>query len=156
MLAWADDLERELPNLRAALGWTLKSEADAAIGLDIVSFPYTWWDFRGHMGEARDWLDRLLSRATQTTSQPAFARGLAAAAYYALMSGDADACQRLVQDAVPLARTTGEPGTIWLALAVLGQLLRHHEAAAGEPYLREAYDVAKAAGYRAGPSAVRS
>ena len=149
MLAWADELERDLPNLRTALSWSLESDGDTAIGLNILSFPY-FWDLRGHNGEARDWLDRLLGTVTETTPPLARARGLTAAAYYALMTGDADACQRLVQDAVPLARATGEASTIWLAVSALGHLLRHREGAAGEPYLREAYAVAKAAGYPAG------
>jgi len=150
MLALADELERDLPNLRAALIWSLESDADIAIGLNIVSYPCVVWDFRGHLGEARDWLDRLLSRVTEATPRPAVARGLAAAAYNALMCGDANACARLVQDAVPLARSVRDPGTLWLALAALGHVLRHHEGAPGEPYLREGYAVAKVAGYRAG------
>jgi len=141
-------LEAELPNLRAALGWSLDPQADIAAGLDVASFPY-FWDLRGHIGEVRDWLGRLLSSPAAAAPTVQRARGLATAAYFALMVGDHAAALARVQEAVPLARSTGDPGTMWFAISVLGHTFRHTDPSAAEPYLREADAIARAADYPA-------
>jgi len=149
MANWADQLEAELPNLRAALAWSLEPRADATVGLDVLSFPY-FWDLRGHFGEARDWQARLLAAPGARAPTVGRARCLASAAYLALMAGDHIAALTQVQEAVPLARAVQDVSGTWLALTVLGHTLRHVDAAAAEPPHREAYDLAREAGYPVG------
>jgi non-specific serine/threonine protein kinase len=63
-LHWQAELERERPNLRAALGCYLSDDAsEAAVsGLRIATALGEFWILRGLHGEGRLWLDRALSR----------------------------------------------------------------------------------------------
>jgi non-specific serine/threonine protein kinase len=146
---WADQIEAELPNLRAALSWSLQSQNDPTCGLQIMSFPY-YWDTRGHIGEARTWLVRLLAAPRAGSKTPARARCLASAAYLALMCGDHEAALAYLEDGVPLARATGDVSATWLSLMCLGHTLRHVDASAAEPSLRESYEFARDSDYAVG------
>jgi non-specific serine/threonine protein kinase len=149
VVVWADQLESELGNLRAALAWSLDVHGDVSLGLDIVSFPY-FWDLRGHIGEARDWLARLLAAPEACSLAIEYPRGLTAAAFFALMVGDQATALAHVQEAVPLARVSNDPGTQWFAISVLGHTFRHVDVTVAEPFLREADSIARAANYTAG------
>ena len=148
VVAWADRLEAELPNLRAALEWSLEPDADIRCGLEIVAFPYLW-DLRGHIGEARQWLGRLLIDSRSTTAPLQRARALAADAYLALMVADHTTALERITEAVPLARASNDPGAMWFAISVLGHTLRHVDPSLSEPYLNEAHAIARAADYPA-------
>jgi non-specific serine/threonine protein kinase len=147
--SWADQIEAEIANLRAALSWSLESRNDPTPGLQIMSFPY-YWDTRGHIGEARTWLVRLLAARTPTSQTPERARCLASAAYLALMCGDHDAALAYLREGVPLARATGDVSATWMSLMCLGHTLRHVDATAAEPSLREAYEFARDSDYAVG------
>jgi non-specific serine/threonine protein kinase len=147
--AWADQIEAELPNLRAALSWSLQSQHDPTPGLQIMSFPY-YWDTRGHIGEARTWLSRMLAAPSVNLQTPERARCLASAAFLALMCGDHDAALAYVQEAVTLARATGDVSATWMSLMCLGHTLRHVDASAAEPSLRESYEFARDSDYAVG------
>jgi predicted ATPase len=65
-LAHARHLEVEEDNLRAALDWALANGfSDIALRIAVAVLPL--WFYSGHVGEARNWLDRLLERVTSTT-----------------------------------------------------------------------------------------
>jgi non-specific serine/threonine protein kinase len=149
MADWADHIEADLPNLRTALGWSLESQSDPLLGLQILAFPY-YWDLRGHIGEGRTWLARLLAAPGSGLHATERARCLASAAFLALMCGDHDAALAYVHEAVPLARATGDVSATWLSLMCLGHTLRHVDANAAEPSLRESYDFARDADYAVG------
>jgi predicted ATPase len=59
--AWADRLEAEAANLAAAVGWYLAHDAAPLPHLFRVLWPF--WSLRDHLGEARSWIDQLLSGA---------------------------------------------------------------------------------------------
>jgi len=56
---WVERSETELDNLRAALGWALKSQ-NADRGLRLVSSLAPIWFTYGHFREGRDWLEKAL------------------------------------------------------------------------------------------------
>jgi non-specific serine/threonine protein kinase len=149
MTSWADQLETELPNMRAALAWSLQSPDGSGVGLEFGSFPY-FWDLRGHIGEARDWFARLLAAPGATAPSILRARCLASAAFLALMAGDHNSALSQVHEAVPMARAMQDVASTWIALTALGHSLRHVDAASAEPSLREAYDLAHQADYPVG------
>ncbi|GAF50215.1 LuxR C-terminal-related transcriptional regulator [Rhodococcus wratislaviensis] len=62
-LHWLRRLEREQPNLRAALQFCLSESggADAALRMTVGLFPF--WFSRGYLREGRMWLDRVLAAA---------------------------------------------------------------------------------------------
>ncbi|HEU0163662.1 MAG TPA: NB-ARC domain-containing protein, partial [Thermomicrobiales bacterium] len=57
--AWYDRLEAELPNLRSALAWAIAGDADLA--LQLGGGIHFFWLTRGHLAEARDYLERALT-----------------------------------------------------------------------------------------------
>src|SRR5690606_25159997 len=57
---WLDRLEREQPNLRAALTWSL--DHDPALGLRLAVDLWAFWMIRGYSSEGRSWLRRLRAR----------------------------------------------------------------------------------------------
>jgi predicted ATPase/class 3 adenylate cyclase len=63
---WLDRMTREHDNLRAALRWALAS-GERELGLRLASSAWRFWQQRGHTGEGREWLARLLTDASAVT-----------------------------------------------------------------------------------------
>jgi non-specific serine/threonine protein kinase len=66
------------------------------------------------------------------------------------MCGDHEAALSYVQESVPLARATGDVGATWMSLMCLGHTLRHVDASAAEPSLRDSYEFARESDYAVG------
>src|SRR5215218_139761 len=60
--AWLDRLETEHDNLRAALAWSLTSQGDTEIGLQLTAALSHFWYMREHHSESRMWLESALER----------------------------------------------------------------------------------------------
>lgn len=82
---WFAELERDYPNLRAALGWTISCR-DEESALRLGSALYRFWTVAGLLAEGSQWLQQILSTGVATPSVPranallgagviAFARG---------------------------------------------------------------------------------
>jgi non-specific serine/threonine protein kinase len=59
--AWADRLERDQGNLRAALAWAINR--DIELGLRLTTELGEFWFVRAAFGEGRDWLTKALARS---------------------------------------------------------------------------------------------
>jgi predicted ATPase/DNA-binding CsgD family transcriptional regulator len=110
-------LTAELPNLRAALAWSLEyGDAERALGL--VAALYSFWNFRGHLSEGRHWLEAAMTAApTGTTTH---IDGLLAIAGLAALQGDHAAAQALGEDALGCSRELGYAFGEARALFLLG------------------------------------
>jgi predicted ATPase/DNA-binding CsgD family transcriptional regulator len=64
---WFARLDRELPNLRAAMEYSLSDPDGAEAALTTATGVYLYWIARGLHGEGRFWLDRALARPTDPT-----------------------------------------------------------------------------------------
>ncbi|MGO8947315.1 MAG: ATP-binding protein [Ktedonobacterales bacterium] len=127
--AWLLRLERELDNLRAALGWA-RVQGEAETGLRLAVALGGFWDARGHLREGQAWVEGLLalgtddaSRAEQTVrgvSAGVRARALSAAGRLALWQGDDALAARRLEAAATLGRETGDVRTVQIALNNLG------------------------------------
>ena len=109
--AMAETLTRlatELPNLRAALDWSLEPGGDADSGLRLATALSPFWRFRGHLSEGRRWLDTAL--AAGPIPMTTRIDGLVAAAEVAIFQGEYAAALRLGQEALHLATVHGYPG----------------------------------------------
>ena len=117
-----DALEREYDNFRAVFHWALEGDPDDLhLGLRLAGAMYRFWNMRGHLGEARQWLDRALPLSTD---QPAVvrAKALNASGVLAGMQSDdarADACfaeslvlWRQIGDTTRVAATVGNLGQV--------------------------------------------
>jgi non-specific serine/threonine protein kinase len=99
-----DRLAVELPNVRAALAWTLAHD-ETETALRLAASLYAFWNYRGHLAEGRRWLEQTLARG----GIPARARtdGLLAAAGLAALQGDHTHVATLVEVAQTLAEAEG-------------------------------------------------
>jgi predicted ATPase len=82
---WLDRVQRELPNLREALDFSIFEGGQDA--LDFVADLYEFWFLRGPFSEARRWLDRGLAAAPNEPTT-ARARAVYAACMIASTQGD--------------------------------------------------------------------
>ena len=103
---WLDRVQRELPNLREALDFSI-SEGDQA-GLDFVADLHQFWFLRGPFNEARRWLDRALAAAPNEPTT-ARARAIYAACMIASTQGDIPAATALVAQGRALLQRTADP-----------------------------------------------
>jgi predicted ATPase/class 3 adenylate cyclase len=114
---WLDRLELELDNFRAALDWAL-AQPDLELGLRLGAALWRVWQMRGHLGEGREWLDRLVKRARSSgLIDPALLmaafEGLGGIAHW---QGDQVAQREYYGEALQLARASGDPAAIGEAL----------------------------------------
>ncbi|WP_433207360.1 protein kinase domain-containing protein [Nocardia sp. CA-107356] len=117
-LYWVARLERELPNLRKALEFSLTESNES--GLRIVAALYLFWMLRGRLSEGRHWCERALAHTTgvQTADR---AKALYAATAMAAMQGEPTATTAYVAQLQTLAEQTADP---WVRA-----LLAHSEGA---------------------------
>jgi len=149
---WLDRCERESPNLRAALRWTVEA-MEPEVGLRTASALWPFWAQRGPLWEGRKVLDELLALPG---SSPEFrARGLSAAGVLAWWGGDYEVTRRHYEEALPLFRESGSrPGVmegtynlafVTLAPAFLGKFV---DADSAESLFRESLALAEELGDR--------
>jgi predicted ATPase/DNA-binding CsgD family transcriptional regulator len=85
-----DALEAEYDNFRAVFHWALEADpGDLALGLRLVGAMNRFWQVRGHLGEARQWLERALPRS-QAVSAEIRAKALNTAGVIAGLQDDND------------------------------------------------------------------
>lgn len=95
---WIARLEREQPNLRDALTFSIAgNEEDAAAGLRMATALYPFWLSRGRLSEGRRWLERALARPTAAETADR-ARALYACSALAAMQGDVEGGMARVQE----------------------------------------------------------
>jgi predicted ATPase/class 3 adenylate cyclase len=106
--AWADRLDREQNNARAALGWAL-AEGEPALALRLAAAQGPFWHMRGHLGEGRRWLEAALGPGAPVPG-PIHARALCWAGLLAWLQGDLVAGRARLEASAAQLR---EPGDRW-------------------------------------------
>jgi predicted ATPase/DNA-binding CsgD family transcriptional regulator len=113
-------LSPELDNLRAALEWF--AAHDDASALNCLSAAlFKIWLPRAQLGEGRRWLTRAMEHS-EGVSALIRSRVRSAAGFLALLQGDYEAAEPLLDDGLALAREAGDPLRIAQALLVRGVL----------------------------------
>jgi predicted ATPase len=112
-------IDVEIGNMRAALERAMDGNVERAAQL-IIDLTY-FWRARGSFTEGRDWLERLLSRATvlDLTKRAKVLRDLAA---FAAMQDDYDNASRLARDAVEIYRGLSDDSGIGSALHIVAEV----------------------------------
>jgi predicted ATPase/class 3 adenylate cyclase len=134
-----DRLDRELPNVRAALSWSLEG-GDIETGLAIASSLVNYWTTRGHIDEARRALAALLETSAGSPPSALRARGTAVAASLAAWHVDFAAAADLGAEALRLAEELDDPELIlaayitngWASVGPAPQVSREHFSRAAE------------------------
>ncbi|MDQ3222357.1 MAG: adenylate/guanylate cyclase domain-containing protein, partial [Gemmatimonadota bacterium] len=88
-LTWLDVLDREHDNLRAALAWS-RDTADHDTLLRLAGALALFWYYRGHLDEARRWLDQALGTPANDDAPRPRAWALACSGMLASVCGETD------------------------------------------------------------------
>ncbi len=114
-LAWMERLEAEHDNVQAALDWA-EAGGDVATALRTAAAIWRFWLDRAHLTEARARLERLLALPGAEARTLARARALGALGSIAYWQYDYEATRGPYEEAVDIARATGEPSSLSRAL----------------------------------------
>src|SRR5215217_2579490 len=115
--AWLDRVERELPNIRAALDWMV-GQGNASEAQRMSSALLRFWEARGRLTEGRGWHERVLALGGE--AGPARARALSTAATLARRQGDYDRAEALYQESLAIYRALDDLPSIGSAFNNLG------------------------------------
>jgi predicted ATPase/DNA-binding CsgD family transcriptional regulator len=129
---WLERLERELDNLRSALGWSIeqseaRDHADLSdvyhieIALRLAGALRRFWQMHGHLKEGQTYLQRVLAASQDLTVSPkALAQALIAAATLTAVQSDYDHVETWASQSLSLFRELNDQPGIALSLYLLG------------------------------------
>jgi predicted ATPase/transcriptional regulator with XRE-family HTH domain len=118
-VAWLRRLDRELPNLRAALR-TLLDEGETAAALQLAAALERFWARRGYPSEGRAWLDEALALDAGAGAERA--KALAVSGSLAVAAGDFARAEGLLDEALALYRALEDERGVARALFGQGEL----------------------------------
>ena len=148
---WLNKLDDEIDNLRLALEWALAVNAE--VGLQIASALWQFWDVRGYLREAGDWLHQLLE--SYHIADALRARSLAVYAYSNFQQGNFAETIMLAEQSLELARALSDNQTEAFSLSFLGVFtLVQGNVKDGIPLLEESLMVYKKLGDKIGQANV--
>jgi predicted ATPase/class 3 adenylate cyclase len=104
---WLDLCDRENDNIRAALERCIDA-GDAETGLRIGAALWRFWLQRGHLGEGRRWMDRLMRLPGPRDHREAVARAHTAAGGLAYWDSDVPTTKTHYEEAVAIYRGLGD------------------------------------------------
>jgi non-specific serine/threonine protein kinase len=129
-LEWLARLDRELPNLRAALAWSLSDDGEPAWGLSLAHQLGHYWYTRADRAEGRSWLKLALGlvAAPERDADPALATAWAWAVLWAggLAHGQSDYVEasRLVRQALEVFERLDDRRGVGWGFSFLGNVAR--------------------------------
>jgi non-specific serine/threonine protein kinase len=147
---WYDRLDRNLDNLRKAIGWALRTEGESETAARSAVALREFWQVRGHWREAQRWMDQCLE---QTDRLPARLVGQLnhAAGVISALRRDYERAFPHLEAALRLFREANEPGDIADALLDLSQAAaRHGDYARAESLLSESRTLYEEGGNQTG------
>jgi predicted ATPase/transcriptional regulator with XRE-family HTH domain len=141
---WAQQLERDHDNLRAALAASLEDPALTGTALRLAGLLGSFWDTYGHVGEGRVWLQRALAAPGAEVRSLARAKALSRAGDLAYWQGDLAAAQALLEESLDIWRELDNPAGMARVQTVLGQvILEHGDLAAARAMLEQSVALAR-------------
>ena len=105
-LDWLARIQREMPNIRAALDFSLSEDGDAALAIAAALQPF--WMCSGMLRESRRWTDRALARAPQEPTRDRV-QALFSAALITPLHGDVSTGATRAAEARALVEKTDDP-----------------------------------------------
>lgn len=145
---YLDQIEQDLPNLRAALDWGLQTSLEPALRLASA---LTWfWHYRSYQQEGLSWQERGIAHAGfSDLPVEVRAKSLASAGFHAAMVYNLSRSRALLEDSLRIYRALGEAGKPGAAEAL--RYLSHCEYSAdryelGERYSRESLALSQETG----------
>jgi tetratricopeptide (TPR) repeat protein len=133
---WLNRLELEHDNLRVA--WDCAIASDAEFALRLASALLDFWFMRGNRSEGREWLAKLLPRTNQWGHTAKRAHSFGVAGRLAYLQQDFASARSLLEEALPIARISGDQKEIAFALLWLGlTAYRQHHDQTAQAFLEE-------------------
>jgi predicted ATPase/DNA-binding SARP family transcriptional activator len=119
--AWLARFDADYANIRAALAWSLESR-DLDTGMLLGSRLGRYWDWKGHLKEASEWLTRLSE--ADAAYRPGRIAVLTWRSYLAWEFGNTETAQDLSDAAAATAAAEGDPVERALALSTRALIAR--------------------------------
>jgi len=123
IVMWWDRLEVEHDNFRGALAWSIRSD-QAEAGLRTASSLVHFWQARGYLSEATEWLQRTLAAGAEA-SLPARLKASLSLSFVSAMMGDFEQGKSCAQQSLEMARQIGDESGIASALGQLAEVADH-------------------------------
>ena len=117
---WLDRLDIEQGNLRDALAWMI-DQHEERLALRLAGSLGTYWRLRFHVGEGRDWFDRVLALNDDAHAAP-LGKALLGAGTLAWVQGDYGQAHALLDGALARLKGTNETNLFGRTLLALGRL----------------------------------
>ena len=144
-MEWLDRVAAEHDNARAALEWSLR-QSGGEPAVRLAAAMSSFWHARGYLAEGREWLDRVLPRTADVSSEIRM-KALFGAGRLAFAQDDFGLAKNIFEQLVPLAREGGDRRALALALAWLGHAAWHQgERGRGVALCEESLALARAVG----------
>jgi hypothetical protein len=121
-IVWADRLEAELDNFRAALVWAHDQTDSAELELRLAGTLFWFCDLRDHEIEGRRWIERAFARTNAPARTTARAMALFAAGDLAAIMCDFVAARPWLEESVAIWRELGDKRGLALALTYSNSL----------------------------------
>lgn len=112
---WLDRLEIDHDNFRAAFDWSA-SRGDTARSIGLAAAFWRFWQMRGHLREGRARMDAILAMPGARDDPATAGKALETAGGVAYWQGEMGSVRSFYDEALVLARATGDPATIANAL----------------------------------------
>jgi predicted ATPase/DNA-binding SARP family transcriptional activator len=140
-MALLQQLEREHDNLRAALRWSL-GEGDPLLGVRLAVALGKFWEIRGYLQEAHQWLEQVL-RIDDGVPAATRAKMCSVAGHVAFLRGEYEQARALLEESLVLSRESGDtPGVVHALLNLALVALTHTDDTRASALLRESLDIA--------------
>jgi predicted ATPase/Tfp pilus assembly protein PilF len=122
-MLWVDHCEIEHNNIRAALEWSRKEEANLQVGLRLAAAISLFWVLRSHFIEGLKWLTLFLPDADVLNDPRLRAKILYRAGGLSLLRSNLDRAIELCNQSIALCREFGNKPLLTSALCYLGDAL---------------------------------
>jgi predicted ATPase/DNA-binding SARP family transcriptional activator/Tfp pilus assembly protein PilF len=139
-IEWLDRLEVEHDNWRVA--WDCAIESDSELALRLASALLYFWLIRGNPSEGSEWLAKLLERTKQWGPTVLRTHALIVAGRLADFQNDSAAARLLLEQALSIARASGDKKEIAFALLWLGRTaLRRGDDQIAQSLIEEGFKI---------------
>jgi predicted ATPase/DNA-binding XRE family transcriptional regulator len=123
---WLNRLNAMHDNVRVALDWAIET-GQTATALQLANSLWWFWLMRSEFNEGRQWLGRVLAMPDVTSFPDLYAAVLTQLAHHTWLQIGADEAKPIIEQALPVARSQGNPQTLANALMVFGLVLISEE-----------------------------
>jgi len=146
-----DRYEREHDNIRAALAHAIARD-HAEMAMRIFAASWRFWQMRGYLAEAREHAERVLALSGSSDHPDARGAALEAAGGIAYWQGQLEVARRWYEEAVEIARASGDDSRIANALYNMSFTftLAHEDQVRARALAREAVEIYRGLGDEAG------